>query len=176
MQATVTRHSDELQSAYAGLVTDAAGLLEDMSQLTEALHQQNAAGERQQCHSCLEPPPTSQHLPRLPAAALQKVQALLGGVCIHRAASWAPPASVLLCAAAQLCSGTAAVFAVSEAAAEVRVGQKRRREEGEGAPPATEQLWTQLEDLYSSFAPFRDASIDRWHRKTTLTTGAAAAC
>jgi hypothetical protein len=61
--------------------------------------------------------------------------------------------------------------AVGEAAAGAQAGEKRRREEGSGVP-ASEQLWDRLDDLYSSFAPFRDASLDRWHRKTTLTTGA----
>lgn len=38
-------------------------------------------------------------------------------------------------------------------------------------PPASEALWAQIEASYAGFAPFRDASIDRWHRKTMLTTG-----
>ena len=64
--------------------------------------------------------------------------------------------------------------AVREAAAEAQVGEKRRREEAEGQEaPACERLWEQLDGLYAAFAPFRDASIDRWHRKTTLTTGGA---
>jgi protein AATF/BFR2 len=38
----------------------------------------------------------------------------------------------------------------------------------------SEQLWQRLDACYSRFAPYRDASIDRWHRKTVLTTGVAA--
>ena len=35
--------------------------------------------------------------------------------------------------------------------------------------------WRRLEALHDGFAPFRDASIDRWHRKTLLSGGNAGA-
>ena len=35
--------------------------------------------------------------------------------------------------------------------------------------------WRRLEQLHDRFAPFRDASIDRWHRKTLLSGGNAGA-
>ena len=34
--------------------------------------------------------------------------------------------------------------------------------------------WQRLEEVEAGFAPFRDASIDRWHRKTMLSAGNAA--
>ncbi len=37
-------HSEELLAAYDGVVGSAAGLLEDLSELVEALYQQNTAG------------------------------------------------------------------------------------------------------------------------------------
>jgi protein AATF/BFR2 len=33
------------------------------------------------------------------------------------------------------------------------------------------QCWKALEDRYQSFASYRDTSLDRWHRKTMLTSG-----
>ncbi len=59
-------------------------------------------------------------------------------------------------------------------------GHKRARGEADGSDeqqqdagqaPAAEALWGQVEAAYAAFAAFRDASIDRWHRKTTLTAG-----
>ena len=35
--------------------------------------------------------------------------------------------------------------------------------------------WRRLEDLHDDVVPFRDASIDRWHRKTLLSGGNAGA-
>jgi hypothetical protein len=42
----------------------------------------------------------------------------------------------------------------------------------EGAGHAA-TLWSSLDEAYRGFAPFRDAALDRWHRKTALTTGGA---
>jgi len=42
------------------------------------------------------------------------------------------------------------------------------------AVTSVDSLWAKLDSAYHRFAPFRDASIDRWHRKTVLTTGGAA--
>ncbi|PRW61539.1 AATF isoform X1 [Chlorella sorokiniana] len=44
---------------------------------------------------------------------------------------------------------------------------------GQGQRPGAEALWGQVEAAYAAVAPFRDSSIDRWHRKTTLTAGGA---
>ncbi|GAB4815144.1 hypothetical protein N2152v2_002190 [Parachlorella kessleri] len=63
--------------------------------------------------------------------------------------------------------------AVCEAAAGAQAGRKRLREGAGAGEPSCEQLWAELDGLYSGFAPFRDAALDRWHRKTTLTTGSA---
>lgn len=35
-------------------------------------------------------------------------------------------------------------------------------------------VWTRLTEMHQSFAPFRDASIDRWQRKTLLASGRGA--
>lgn len=61
--------------------------------------------------------------------------------------------------------------AVAEAATEAQVGQKRSS--GPDQQATLQQLWSGLDTMYSGFSAFRDASIDRWHRKTTLTTGGA---
>lgn len=66
-------------------------------------------------------------------------------------------------------------------------GHKRARAEADGSEeqqqdavqpaagqeqrPGADALWGQVEAAYAAFGPFRDASIDRWHRKTTLTAG-----
>lgn len=70
--------------------------------------------------------------------------------------------------------------AVQEAAAQA-IGDKRKRCEEDDSQQTfkksakiSEALWTRLDDAYTQFAPFRDASIDRWHRKTVLSTGVAA--
>lgn len=36
-----------------------------------------------------------------------------------------------------------------------------------------EQLWSALDQSYSSIASFRNSSLDRWHRKSMLGGGAA---
>jgi hypothetical protein len=54
------------------------------------------------------------------------------------------------------------------AAADGAAPRKRRRaaEPAAGAPPAA--LWATLDAAYADLAPFRDASLDRWHRKAVL--------
>lgn len=67
--------------------------------------------------------------------------------------------------------------AVGEAAAAAGVKRKRSDDKEDGADVAgslSDRLWAQLDDSYQRFAPFRDASIDRWHRKTVLSSGTAA--
>ena len=34
--------------------------------------------------------------------------------------------------------------------------------------------WQRVDAAYSRLAPYRDASMDRWHRKTMLMTGSGA--
>ena len=58
--------------------------------------------------------------------------------------------------------------ATDEAAA--RVGAKRARSDG----AAADNLWADIEAAGTRFAPFRDAAVDRWHRKTLVATGRAA--
>ena len=38
----------------------------------------------------------------------------------------------------------------------------------------TGQQWHRVEAAYQRFAPYRDSSMDRWHRKTMLMTGSGA--
>jgi len=45
-------------------------------------------------------------------------------------------------------------------------------EDDEGAK--VDRAWALLDGAYQRFAPYRDASIDRWHRKTVLSSGGAA--
>jgi protein AATF/BFR2 len=61
-----------------------------------------------------------------------------------------------------------AVGAAAAAAGGGAAPRKRRRaaEPGPGAPPAA--LWAALDAAYADLAPFRDASLDRWHRKAVL--------
>lgn len=37
---------------------------------------------------------------------------------------------------------------------------------------STGTCWKAIDDRYQSFAPYRDSSLDRWHRKTMLSSGA----
>jgi protein AATF/BFR2 len=81
--------------------------------------------------------------------------------------------------------------AIGEAAEAAGVGGTKRKqpEDGEGDgnedndedkeklqqdPSRSDRLWSQLDESYQRFIPFRDASIDRWHRKTVLASGSAA--
>lgn len=43
-----------------------------------------------------------------------------------------------------------------------------------GRKRTIEELWGRLDDAYNRFIPFRDAAVDRWHRKTMLASGTAA--
>lgn len=38
----------------------------------------------------------------------------------------------------------------------------------------TGQQWQRVDEAYWRFAPYKDSSLDRWHRKTMLMTGSAA--
>lgn len=65
----------------------------------------------------------------------------------------------------------AAAAGVQPPSAPAAADAQQAAEQQGGQPPASEALWAQIEASYAGFAPFRDASIDRWHRKTMLTTG-----
>ena len=47
---------------------------------------------------------------------------------------------------------------------------KRDREEEEGVAESVSK-WQRIDEEYRKLAPFRDASVDRWHRKTMLISG-----
>jgi hypothetical protein len=42
-------------------------------------------------------------------------------------------------------------------------------------PQATADLWRAVEETVAGWAPYRDAALDRWHRRAALSGGAAAA-
>lgn len=50
---------------------------------------------------------------------------------------------------------------------------KRSREEEDGEAESVSK-WQRIDEEYRKLTPFRDASIDRWHRKTMLISGAGA--
>jgi len=65
--------------------------------------------------------------------------------------------------------------AIGEAAEAAGVGNnKRKHPDNDEEQEISDKLWSQLDESYQRFAPFRDASIDRWHRKTVLASGSAA--
>ena len=121
---------------------------------------------------------------RLPQGGMQAAAAGASGELATAFAGLAADAAALLGDLLQLMGALGeqnpAVGEAAAAAAEgggTKVGAKRRRN---GAQQQQEEevgqcgeLWEQLDAAYASFVPFRDASIDRWHRKTLLTTGAA---
>lgn len=116
---------------------------------------------------------------RLPQGAMQGVAAASSEDLAAAFTGLAADASALLGDLLELLDALAAqnpAVAEAAAAAEGSGGaRKRTRGEGEeaagGGGPAAEALWGRLDEAYAGFAPFRDASIDRWHRKTALTTG-----
>jgi protein AATF/BFR2 len=70
--------------------------------------------------------------------------------------------------------------AIEEAAKAAGVESTKRKhpdndaEKDEEKQEVSDKLWSQLDESYQRFIPFRDASIDRWHRKTVLASGSAA--
>ncbi|KAG7673911.1 hypothetical protein Ndes2526B_g02616 [Nannochloris sp. 'desiccata'] len=69
--------------------------------------------------------------------------------------------------------------AIGEAAEAASVGITKRKqpdndEEKQKQELMSDKLWSQLDESYQRFVPFRDAAIDRWHRKTVLASGSAA--
>ena len=65
--------------------------------------------------------------------------------------------------------------AQESAAANARASTgKRSREEGteeEDKGSLSASKWRRIDDEHRKLAPFRDASVDRWHRKTMLISG-----
>ncbi|EIE26312.1 TRAUB-domain-containing protein [Coccomyxa subellipsoidea C-169] len=55
-----------------------------------------------------------------------------------------------------------------------KTGKKRGRDGAAGDDLLSGTKWARMNAAYGSFAPFRDASMDRWHRKTMLMTGSGA--
>ncbi|EIE26300.1 hypothetical protein COCSUDRAFT_52293 [Coccomyxa subellipsoidea C-169] len=53
-------------------------------------------------------------------------------------------------------------------------GKKRGRDGAAGDDLLSGTKWARMNAVYGRFAPFRDASMDRWHRKTMLMTGSGA--
>lgn len=54
----------------------------------------------------------------------------------------------------------------------VSAGKRGREEEHEEEDgDASARKWLRIDEEYSKLVPFRDASVDRWHRKTMLISG-----
>ena len=51
--------------------------------------------------------------------------------------------------------------------------QGRAVQPGPGAAADCDGLWACLDSAFQDFAEFRDASLDRWHRKADLASGQA---
>ena len=66
--------------------------------------------------------------------------------------------------------------AVKESAEKTYTGIKRNRERNSSNEMIVgmDELWERLDTAYNRFGLYRDASIDRWHRKTVLSSGMAA--
>ena len=59
-------------------------------------------------------------------------------------------------------------------AAEQPVQPQRPADGSAGTGNAADEAWQALERASAEIAPFRDASLDRWHRKALLSSGSAA--
>lgn len=95
--------------------------------------------------------------------------AALAGDLLHLLGALRAQNPAVAAAAGATGAGGAAAPAAPAAAAG---GGEEAAEAASGEAPATpDALWERVEAGYASFAPFRDASIDRWHRKTMLTAG-----
>jgi protein AATF/BFR2 len=123
---------------------------------------------------------------RLPQDAMQAVAAGASAELATAFAGLAADAAALLGDLLQLMGalgeqnpavGEAAAAAAAAEGGGAKAGGKRWRSGAQQQQQEEEgqcgELWEQLDAAYASFVPFRDASIDRWHRKTLLTTGAA---
>lgn len=69
---------------------------------------------------------------------------------------------------------------IAEAAAAVTATSDRtagspHHSAGHGESQAAAQMWARIEEATARWAPYRDASLDRWHRRAALSGGAAGA-
>ncbi|KAI3432718.1 hypothetical protein D9Q98_004261 [Chlorella vulgaris] len=122
------------------------------------------------------------------AAADDELAAAFGGLAADASALLADLLSLLRALAAQnpaIADAATAAAGAEEEGSDTPAASKRARHadpaataaaaaEGEEAGGKAAAAWRQLDEAYAAFAPFRDASIDRWHRKTVLTTGGTA--
>lgn len=61
---------------------------------------------------------------------------------------------------------------LDSAGAGVSAGKRGREEEHEEEDgDASSRKWLRIDEEYRKLVPFRDASVDRWHRKTMLISG-----
>ena len=64
---------------------------------------------------------------------------------------------------------------VAAAAPTVSTGKRGRQDEGEEEEEARQERsvskWRRIDEEYRKLVPFRDAAVDRWHRKTMLISG-----
>lgn len=63
--------------------------------------------------------------------------------------------------------------AVLDALVEQNTSIQRSKRKRDATGGTIEQVWEALDERYREIAPFRDTSLDRWHRKTMLTGGSA---
>ena len=74
--------------------------------------------------------------------------------------------AVVLDAQRTLSDICAILDALSDQHPDIQIGSKKRK-----APSSSlNACWESLDERYQSFAPFRDAALDRWHRKTMLSS------
>lgn len=95
------------------------------------------------------------------AAALHELLALQGALVAQN------PAIAEAAAAAEAAGG----------AADAGLGQRHRSDDQDAAinhSEAAAVLWQRIEEGTAAWAPYRDASLDRWHRRAALGGGAAA--
>jgi hypothetical protein len=129
-------------------------------------------------------PPLQGRMQAAAAAADDELAAAFGGLAADASALLADLLSLLRALAAQnpaIADAATAAVGAEEEGRDTPAASKRARHadpaataaaaEGEEAGGKAAATWRQLDEAYAAFAPFRDASIDRWHRKTVLTTG-----
>jgi protein AATF/BFR2 len=100
---------------------------------------------------------------------------------LHTAAASQHPAAAAALAAGsqpgeqqqqqQQAAGAAAGRKRSHAAASA---SDQQPQQAAGAGGLGEALWAQVEGAVTGLAPFRDAALDKWHRRTVLSSGGAA--
>jgi len=111
--------------------------------------------------------------PRARAEALELRPELRGGYARLCEAAHATLAALLALTDAMAEAAPAVGAAAGERGGALRARAKRARE-GYDAAPSAAGGWAALEAQAAALAPFRDASVDRWHRRTQLASGAGA--